>query len=230
MNLLLPKGVPTEIPGPMLTNSQFLTLTQWLSPAFPVGSYAYSHGVESAVEHGWIKDGTDLESWLEDVLLFGTGRTDSLLLAAAYYAKSRTELLQINQTAKAFAISAERKLESESQGRSFVKAFSVWGKLPDELTYPVAIGAAAKQERIPLKATQQLYLQAFMSNLVAAGQRLLAVGQLEGQEILRRLTQKCPNIADETYDGDLSKLASVAFLTDIASMQHESQNTRIFRT
>ena len=219
-----------ETPEHMLTDIQFLTLTQWLSPAFPVGSFAYSHGLESAVGQGWVKDGPDLECWLEDVLLHGTGRADSLLLAASYLAKTSQRLIEINQTARAFSVTAERRFESEALGRAFGKVLSVWDIRADELTYPVALGTAAVQARLPLKATQQLYLQAFMSNLVAAGQRLLAVGQLEGQAILRRLTLKCPEVADETRDGDLSKLASVAFLTEIASMQHETQHTRIFRT
>ncbi len=219
-----------ETPGHMLTDIQFLTLTQWLSPAFPVGSFAYSHGLESAVGQGWVKDGPELEDWLEDVLLHGTGRADSLLLAASYLAKTSQCLYEINQTARAFAVTAERRLESEALGRAFGKVLSIWDIRADKLTYPVALGAAAVQEGLPLKSTQQLYLQAFMSNLVTAGQRLLAVGQLEGQAILRRLTLKCPEVANETRDGDLSKLASVAFLTEIASMQHENQYTRIFRT
>ncbi len=215
---------------PMLTDIQLLTLTQWLSPAFPVGSFAYSHGLEGAVGQGWIKDGTDLESWLEDILLFGSGRADSLLLAASYKAGTRERLLEINGIACAFAATSERKLEAETQGQAFNKAISVWDIVADELTFPVALGTAAAEKMLPLTVTQILYLQAFLSNLVATGQRLLSVGQLQGQAILRRLTLKCPEVAKSTCDGDLSKLSSVAFMTDISSMLHETQNTRIFRT
>ena len=218
--------------APMLmpTDTHVLTLAQWLSPAFPVGSFAYSHGLEGAVGQGWVKDGADLEAWLEDVLLLGAGRADSLLLAAAFNAGTPRRLGEIDRTARAFAASAERRLETAAQGRALGKALAAWNVAADDLTFPVALGAAAAQQALPLALTQQLYLHAFLSNLVAAGQRLLAVGQQQGQAILRRLTLRCPEVAEDTRDGDLSKLSSAAFLTDVASMRHETQNSRIFRT
>ena len=215
---------------PMPTDTQVLTLAQWLSPAFPVGSFAYSHGLEGAVDMGWVKDGPGLEAWLEDVLLLGAGRADSLLLAAAFKAGTPQRLGEIDRTARAFAASAERRLETAAQGRALGRALAAWGVAAEELTFPVALGTAAAQEALPLALTQQLYLHAFLSNLVAAGQRLLAVGQQQGQAVLRRLTLLCPAVADDTRDGDLSKLASAAFLTDVASMRHETLNSRIFRT
>ncbi len=214
----------------MPTDTQILTLTQWLSPAFPVGSFAYSHGLEGAVGLGWVKDGASLEAWLEDVLLHGAGRADSLLLAAAFNAGTRRRLGEIDQTARAFAASSERRLETEAQGRALCRALAAWGVAVQGLTYPVALGTAAAKEGLPIAPTQQLYLQALLSNLVAAGQRLLAVGQQQGQAILRRLTLLCPEVAEDTRNGDLSKLVSMAFLTDIASMRHEAQDSRIFRT
>ncbi len=218
--------------APMLmpTDTQVLTLAQWLSPAFPVGSFAYSHGLEGAVGLGWVKDGAGLEAWLEDVLLRGAGRADSLLLAAAFTAETPRRLGEVDRAARAFAASAERRLETAAQGKALGKALAAWDVAAEELTFPVALGAAAAQEALPLALTQQLYLHAFLSNLVAAGQRLLAVGQQQGQAILRRLTLLCPEVAEDTRDGDLSKLASAAFLTDVASMRHETLNSRIFRT
>ncbi len=217
-------------PMHMPTDTQVLTLAQWLSPAFPVGSFAYSHGLEGAVGMGWVKDGAGLEAWLEDALLHGAGRADCLLLAAAFNAGTARRLGEIDRTARALAASAERRLETAAQGRALGRALDAWGVAARDLAYPVALGAAAAQEALPLALTQQLYLHAFLSNLVAAGQRLLAVGQGQGQAILRRLTLLCPEVAEGTRDGDLSKLASAAFLTDIASMRHEDQDSRIFRT
>lgn len=215
---------------PMPTDTQVLTLAQWLSPAFPVGSFAYSHGLEGAVGLGWVKDGPGLEAWLEDVLLLGAGRADSLLLAAAFNAGTPRRLAEIDRTARAFAASGERRLETVAQGKALGRALAAWDVDAEDLTFPVALGAAAAQEALPLALTQQLYLHAFLSSLVAAGQRLLAVGQQQGQAILRRLTLLCPKVSEDTRDGDLSKLASAAFLTDVASMRHESLNSRIFRT
>jgi len=208
-----------------------LTLTQWLSPAYPVGAFAYSHGLEAAVDAGWIGDGTALEDWLETVLEHGAGRNDALLIAAAWRADGPTALADVDATARAFAASKERLFETDQQGTAFTSVTNtVWERARARFTYPVALGAAAAREHLPLGLTQQLYLQAFLFNLVAAGQRLLPVGQTEGQAILRRLSARVPCVTERTADGNLGALSATGFLTDIASMRHETQSTRIFRT
>ncbi|WP_317626043.1 urease accessory protein UreF [Rhodalgimonas zhirmunskyi] len=208
-----------------------LVLMQWLSPAYPVGAFAYSHGLEAAVEAGWVSDARGLEDWLSDVLLHGTGRNDALLIAAAYRAETRLEVDEIDTTARAFAPSKERLTEADRIGAAFGDTTgAIWATDLAGLVYPVALGRAARLEGLPQALTATLHLQAFTSNLIAAGQRLLPVGQTEGQAMLRRLSALCPQIAADTDAGDLSELASTAFLTDIASMRHETQYSRIFRT
>ena len=208
-----------------------LTLAQWLSPAYPVGAFAYSHGLEAAVAAGWVTDGADLEDWLGEVLDHGAGRNDALFLAAAYHAGGPEQIAEIDATARAFAAAKERLLETDQQGRAFVAVTQgIWGGDPAPRAYPVALGAAAAREGLPLDLTLAMYLQAFASNLVAAGQRLLPVGQAEGQAILARLTARLPALAATTRDGDLDALSATAFLTDIAAMHHETLPTRIFRT
>lgn len=219
--------------GPMATptDAQILTLAQWLSPAFPIGAFAYSHGLEAAVDMGWVRHPGSFEAWLIDVLEFGAGRSDSLFLAAAYHAPDVAVLANIDANARAFAVSAERLLESQAQGVAFCKLTNhVWGATLDELLYPVGLGAAAKCEGVPLALTSKMYLQALASNLIAAAQRLLPLGQTEGQAILRRLSGLFSDIADATLDGGLERLCSTAFLSDIAAMKHETQYSRIFRT
>ncbi len=225
----------TDAPMVTATSAQILTLSQWLSPAYPVGAFAYSHGLEAAADQGWLRDGADLEAWLQEVLEHGAGRSDALFLAAAWHANAAAdlvaELAAIDATACAFAASQERLLETRQQGRSFgLVTEAIWGAQLAGLTYPVALGAAAAAEGLPLELTQVMYLQGFLSNLVAAGQRLLPVGQTEGQQILQRLSCRLPAIADQTCDGDLSQLSATAFLADIAAMKHETQRSRIFRT
>lgn len=208
-----------------------LTLAQWLSPAYPVGAFAYSHGLEAAVEAGRVRDGATLKDWLATVLWHGAGHNDALLLAAAWHAETRAELDRIDASARAFAASRERLLESAQQGTAFcIVTGAIWDGGFADYTYPVAIGAAAAREALPLPLTQAMYLHAFLSNLVAAGQRLLPVGQTEGQAMLRRLTARIPALAEATAKGDLARLSGTAFLTDIAAMHHETQTTRIFRT
>jgi len=216
---------------PMATEARVLLLGQWLSPAYPVGAFAYSHGLEAAAAAGWVSDGAELKAWLEDVLLSGAGRSDALLIAASWQATDRAALEEIDTIARAFAPSKERLFETDQQGRAFgTVTGAIWGRDLSGLSYPVALGAAAAHEDVHLNLTQQLYLQAFLSNLVAAGQRLLPVGQTEAQAILRRLTGLIPAVATDTQSGDLAELSSTAFLSDIASMQHETQHARIFRT
>ena len=222
---------PTIIPTVTMRTDAVLTLAQWLSPAYPVGAFAYSTGLEAAVASGWVTDGSGLEDWLAEGREYGAGRNDALLLAAAYRAETPEALAEIDATARAFAASKERLTETEAQGRAFVAVTQgIWGGDDAPLTYPVALGAAAAREGLPLALTQSMYLQAFLSNLVAAGQRLLPVGQAEGQAILARLTRRLAAVAEATQHGDLDTLSATAYLTDIAAMRHETQTTRIFRT
>jgi urease accessory protein len=208
-----------------------LTLAQWLSPAYPVGAFAYGHGLEAAVAAGWVADGAALEEWLGEVLATGAGYNDAVFLAAAFRGDGPDAVAEIDAMARAFAASKERLAETDQQGRAFqAVTCEIWGGDPAPLTYPVALGAAAARAGLPLDLTQGMYLQAFLSNLVAAGQRLLPVGQAEGQAILHRLTKAIPAVVDATRSGDLDALSATAFLTDIAAMHHETQRTRIFRT
>ncbi|TQV69533.1 urease accessory protein UreF [Aliiroseovarius halocynthiae] len=208
-----------------------LTLSQWLSPAFPVGSFAYSHGLEAMVEQEWVGDAAGLENWLCDILEYGGGSSEALFLNAAFNAGDQAKLYLIDAACRAFASSKERLLETEALGRAFCAVTSqIWGELPKPLAYPVAVGAAAVREGLPADLTTQLYLQAMSSNLIAVGQRLLPVGQTEGQAILHRLTPLCMQIAKANAHADLDMLSSAAFLSDIGSMKHETQYSRIFRT
>ena len=106
-------------PTPMPTDDQILTLSQWLSPSYPVGSFAYSHGLEAAVENGWLSDLSSLKAWLEDVLMHGAGYSDALFLAAAYHAHGADKLAEIDATTRAFAASKERLFETTQQGEAF---------------------------------------------------------------------------------------------------------------
>ncbi|WP_298257255.1 urease accessory UreF family protein [uncultured Litoreibacter sp.] len=212
----------------MSTDLHILTLTQWLSPAFPVGAFAYSHGVEVAIQNGVVTSSDSLRDWLRGVLRFGSGGNDCILLRAAY---ASDDLQLVNDTALAFAASSERLLETRLQGAAFAKtAAAIWGGEARDLCYPVAIGAAAARAGIDVDLTARMYLQAFASNLVSAAVRAVPLGQTEGQAVLAALTPDCIEIAQNTRDGTLDDLHSTAFLSDIASMTHETLQPRIFRS
>ncbi|MEV8466931.1 urease accessory UreF family protein [Fluviibacterium sp. DFM31] len=208
-----------------------LTLTQWLSPAYPVGAFAYSCGLEGAVDLGQVSDEASLEAWLRDLLHHGASHGDALFLAATYRADTPEAVAGIDATARAFAPSRERLQEADHLGAAFAKITgAVWAQDLDGLTYPVAVGRAARLAGLPQDLTAAMYLQAMLSNLLAAAQRLMPLGQSAAQAMLHRLTPLCSEIAAQTAQGDLDTLSSTSFLADIASMHHETQYARIFRT
>ncbi len=212
------------------TDAQFLTLAQWFSPAYPVGGFAYSHGLEWEIEAGRVTCKDTLSNWIETVLRYGAGHSDALFLAAAYHAENG-DIANIDQSSRAFAASAERLKESDLQGAAFCQITSaIWASNLTALTYPVAVGHAAKLAGLPLGLTTQMFLKAMISNLVSVGMRLVPLGQTEGQTLIHALTPIATEIAQQTETGDLADLGSTAFLADIASMKHETQYSRVFRT
>ena len=214
----------------MHTDAQVITLSQWLSPGYPVGAFAYSHGLESLVETGAVADADSLLDWLNDVLRFGAGLSDARFLIAAYRADAQ-DVGAVDALCRAFAPSKERLQETALQGAAFCEVTAaVWAQQIAGLTYPVAVGRAAALESLPPALTTQMYLQAFVSNLVAATQRLLPIGQTEGQRLIRTLAPLLAEITDQALNGSLDDLSGTAFLADIAAMKHETQYSRIFRT
>ena len=215
----------------MITERDVLTLAQWLSPAFPVGAFAYSHGLETAFQSGQITSADALQGWLVDVLEHGSGRNDCILLRAAYACTSRDALEQINHTAVAASASRERVLETTLQGGAFSQTTAATSG-GSEITacYPVAVGFAAARQELDVDLTAALYLHAFTSNLVSAAVRAVPLGQTEGQRVLSALLPICHEIAQDTRDATLDDLSSTAFLSDIAAMRHETLQPRIFRS
>ena len=208
-----------------------LTLAQWLSPAFPVGAFAYSHGLEWAIAEGAVADAATLGDWLADVIAHGSGRSDAILLAAAHRAASAAELHEIAGAARAFAPSRERLAETVLQGAAFCAAVrAVWRlDLPD-LPYPVALGRACRLRRLPLPLAAAMALHAFAANLVSAAVRAVPLGQTEGQACVAALAPLCCAVAGRAIAEGLDELSGTAFLSDVASMRHETQPVRIFRS
>ena len=205
-----------------------LTLNQWLSPAFPVGAFAFSHGVETAVTSGLINSAESLEAWLIDLLELGSLRSDAVLLSLAY---SADDLPAVQETAVAFQASSERLEEAQQIGASFCRTVrDVWGfDLPD-LSYPVAVGRAAALKGLPLEETAALYAHSFLANIVSAAIRLVPLGQTEGQAVLARLQEKCAALGKEAANFRQDDLSNAAFLSDVQAMRHEIETPRIFQS
>lgn len=226
--------MPTNRPtiGAMPSSSDVLTLAQWFSPGFPVGAYAYSHGLEWAIECGDVGDAKSTQQWISDVVLHGAGRNDCLFLVAAYRAKTTEDVAQVDASCRAFAPSRERLKEAVLQGGAFCEAVSAVWATDDlqSLSYPVAVGRAARLQGLQIELTTQMFLQSFVSNLAAAAMRLVPLGQTDGQRIIAGLMPLVLEVATVTQRQGLDDLGASAFLSDIASMKHETQYSRIFRT
>jgi urease accessory protein len=213
--------------------SQLLRLMAWLSPAFPTGGFAYSHGLEWAVEAGDIKDGDGLRKWLTDVVAHGAGRSDTIMLRHAHRAASDpTALRDIVSLANACAPARERHDEALNQGRAFQLAVAPWTttNLPEDAPYSVAVGAAAGDNTIPEDDTAFAYLQAFTTNLISAAVRLVPLGQTAGLRVLAALEPVILATAAETKTATLDDIGGCAFRSDLAAMRHETQYTRLFRS
>ncbi|HET9902263.1 MAG TPA: urease accessory protein UreF [Xanthobacteraceae bacterium] len=223
--------------------SGVLPLFIWLSPAFPVGSYAYSHGLEWVVEAADIHDADSCADWIADLVAHGGGWSDAVLLACAYRAVSteqRASLAAVAELARALAPSRERRVETLNQGEAFLRAVrSAWpspaldraaAALGDQSPFPIVVGATAAAHGIQLAPTLQAYLAAFISNLVSAAVRLIPLGQTDGTRISARLAPLVYETAARAASSSLRDVGGAAFRSDIASMRHETQYTRLFRS
>ncbi len=219
-----------------------LLLQVWLSPAFPVGGFAYSHGLESAIDAGDVTDAETLKQWLTDLVEHGSARNDMVLLAAAWRAARQGDFdaaAGVNELALALSPSRERLLETLSQGNAFMTAaraaFSCdaverFAVATTDAAYPVALGVTAAGHDVPLEATCRAWGLAFVAALVSAAVRLGPIGQTDGQKIVAALLPALIRCAAIAAVSTLDDLGSAAIRSDIASMRHETQYSRLFRS
>lgn len=226
-------------PGP----ASLLPLFAWLSPSFPVGAYAYSHALEWAVEAGDISGEESLAAWIGDLMRHGFGRSDAILFTHALRAAGAGDgaaLADLNALAVALAPSAELRLETCQQGRSFLDAVRAsWpaplldGLAPSlvgEVAYPVAVGFACAAHGLPEAEALEAFLLALVQTLVSAGLRLAPVGQTAGTRIVAHLAPEVATLARASLTRSLDDLGTSTFRADLGSMRHETQYTRLFRS
>ena len=222
----------------MTTEARSLTrLMAWLSPAFPVGAFGYSHGLEQAIAEGRIHDGDSLLGWLRALLDHGSAWNDAVLLKAAFEASDDEALGDVADLALALCPSAERLRETRDQGRAFLDAAGVWagataGTHPahTDLPYPVAVGAEAARAGLPLGPALAAYLHAFTANLTVIAVRAVPLGQTAGVAVLARLEPIVLAAADRAVRSTPGDLGGAALIADIMSLRHETLRTRIFVT
>ena len=226
--------MPAGIRITIMTTSSLPRLLTWLSPAFPTGGFAYSHGLEWAVEAGDVADEAGLLDWLGDVLRHGSGRTDAILLRHACRARDAVALRAVAVLAAAVQPGRERRLEALGQGDAFALAARVWGvpllKGLDGVAYPVAVGALAAAQSVFENDAALGLLHAVAANLIGAAVRLVPLGQTAGLRVLSALEPALHAVAEESAGAGLEDIGGACFRSDIAAMRHETQYTRLFRT
>lgn len=228
---------------PMAEAGALYRLMAWLSPGYPVGAFSYSHGLEQAVEAGLVFDRASAENWIADVVELGTGFIDGIFLAEAFRAAQdgdRARLAEAAELSAAFVATRELALESRAQGSAFlettekswpVPALSLLrGTWDGPVAYPVAVGVAAAGHGIQLEDALPAYLHAFAANLVSAAVRLVPLSQSDGQKIVAALEPVVAASAARAMVTSPDDAGSAALTVDVASMQHETQYTRLFRS
>ncbi|MFB2550076.1 urease accessory protein UreF [Ensifer soli] len=213
-----------------------LRLITWLSPAFPVGAFAYSAGLEQAVRDGLVVSAPHLHRWLSIAIARGAGWNDAVLLAEAYRsAGDGAALLAVADLAVAMAGSKERQAETVAQGAAFLAAARAWphavlDRLPEDTAYPVAVGAVAGAHGTGTEAAIAAYLHAQASNAVSVAIRCGVTGQRDGVGILAALEPEIEAAARRGAASTLDDLGTAAIAADIATLRHESLNSRLFRS
>ena len=220
-------------------------LMTWLSPAFPVGAFSYSSGIEWAVEAGDIGDAASLRDWLAAMLADGSGFCDGVFLAHAHRAaalarrrESRcatSRSLRPPSCPRASASSKPRRKaapSSTSRARHGIATASMRliAACEGAIVYPVAVGIVSAVHAIPLAPTMHAFLHALVSNWISAGARLIPLGQTDSQRVLAQLEPVVAATAARALAASLDDLGSATFRADLASLRHETQYTRLFRS
>lgn len=230
----------------MIPEASLCRLLTWLSPAFPVGGFSYSHGIEYAVEVELVGDRATLTGWVDGILRFGAGRVDAGLFLAAHRAVTagdRPALRRVSDYADAWRGTAETALESTAQGTAFLNAVRVvwphpfldaWAADLAEArrspAYAVAVAVSAALIGVAERPALAAYLTAFTATLVSAAVRLIPLGQTDGLRVVAALEPVILGSVDEAVRRPWHDLGSAAFVVDWTSARHETQYTRLFRS
>ncbi|MEM8854609.1 MAG: urease accessory UreF family protein [Pseudomonadota bacterium] len=223
--------------GEVIDAAALARLAAWFSPACPVGAFSYSHGLERLCEDGALANRQDAETAIALALTDGSGRTDAILLAETWRAQTDGRSVEpLRQLSLALAPTAERWQESVRQGNAFAAVID--GAWPlgvplagrGDLPYPVAVGLAGAGHGVPLRPLVHGFLMAFAANLISAAVRLVPLGQTDGQRLTARLSDLADTLTQEACAADLDDIGGAALGLDLASMRHECQEVRLYRS
>ncbi len=222
----------TEAAGEAERRAALLRLMTWLSPAFPVGAFGWSHGLEAAVAEGRLRDAGSVRDWIAALVTRGSGWNDLVLFAAAYRAtaaEDETGLAEVGELALALAGSAERRAETAALGEAFAVAAAPWGEAA-AAPYPVAVARVAAANGVPLGAALVAFAHGFAANLISVAVRLVPLGQSQAVRVSRELEPVLLAAAGQAEATSLDDLGQAALWSDIAAMRHETLQPRLFRS
>ena len=221
-------GMITERQNPQ----SLLRLMTWLSPAFPIGGFSYSHGLEAAVSDGLVTSKEALRDWVASLITSGSIWNDCMLLCEAHRSQSEKARVQCSDYAEALAGSKERHLETMRQGEAFLAAARAWTDEPmtASVALPVALGFVARVNGIDERSTLIAYLQAFVTSQIQAALRLFSLGQANGLWVQRELEETILSAAERAGAATLDELGSNTINAEVAAMNHETMQSRIFRS
>ncbi|WP_370470473.1 urease accessory protein UreF [uncultured Paracoccus sp.] len=206
-----------------------LLAVQLLSPAFPTGAFAYAQGLEWAMDAALVGDGAALAEWLGDVLEYGSGWSDAVILSLSL--RPGADHLGLDDLARAMCLTAERLTETLEQGRAFAAtSAALTGSSDAPAALPVAVGRALSGLDLPRAEVIALYLHGQALNLIQAAVRFMPLGQAEGQRILAALSPLILQLAARAAEASEADLGGCAIGADLAQARHETMQTRIFRT
>ena len=226
----------------MTADAALYRLLTWLSPAYPLGAYAYSHGLEQAVEARLVREADGVKRYVATMLRAGAGRSDAGLFAAAHRAAAdddMAEIAKLAELAMAWRATAETALEASAQGAAFMSVtrtswphpmLDALAELPVAPSLPIAVAVAAAAHDVPLAPALLAYLHAIAANLVSAGVRLVPLGQSDGQRILAALETDVAAAQEAAMSTPLDEIGTSAAMIELCSMRHENQYTRLFRS
>ena len=228
--------------------ADLLRLQAWLSPAFPIGGFSYSHGLEEAVAVGDVDDLESLFIWIEAAVNQGAGRVDGMLLVAAWRAADVGDykrLQQVVEIGAAMRGTAELALESKAQGEAFLGTIqAAWAntavesataaikqtKINSAVSVPVAVGMVAACHGVPIEYVLPMYLQSFAAGIVSAGVRLIPLGQTDGQRVVARMQSVVERAGAAALAANFEDIGGATPVIDLASMAHEMRDGRLFRS
>ncbi|MBL1173922.1 urease accessory protein UreF [Pantanalinema sp. GBBB05] len=224
-----------------MQDAALLSLLQLASPALPIGAYSYSEGLETLVDQGIITNANQLNHWLTQELSYGAVRLEAAVMSRAYQATQHqnwTELNYWNSWLSATRESEELRRQSWQMGRSLLRLVQELSPNPivppfhqaDECNSAIVMGMVAADWQINLPSAVLGFLHSWTSNLIGAGVKLIPLGQTVGQQILVRLSPTIQTTAHTVLNLTQDELASCGWGLALASMTHETQYSRLFRS